>query len=75
MSLLFIGLPGGGEWIIILFVALLIFGRRLPEVARSMGKSINEFKHGLNEVKDNIQSNIQDEEKKEENHQEENQQL
>jgi len=46
------GIPGGWEWIIILVVALLIFGRRLPDVARSIGKSLTEFKKGINEAKD-----------------------
>ncbi len=48
------GLPGGSEWIIIGLAALLIFGRRLPDVARSVGKSIVEFKKGLRDVKDDI---------------------
>jgi sec-independent protein translocase protein TatA len=42
------------EWIIILVVALLIFGRRLSEVARSFGRSINEFKRGMKEVEDEV---------------------
>ncbi|MEK6677146.1 MAG: twin-arginine translocase TatA/TatE family subunit [Planctomycetota bacterium] len=42
------------EWIIIGAVALLIFGRRLPDVARSFGKSIIEFKKGLRDVHDEI---------------------
>lgn len=46
------GLPGGSEWIIILVVALLIFGSRLPTVMRSLGKSVNEFKKGVNDVVD-----------------------
>ena len=31
-------------WIAILFIALLLFGARLPKMARNMGKGINEFK-------------------------------
>ncbi len=48
------GLPGGAEWIVIGLIALLIFGRRLPDVARSVGKSIVEFKKGLKDVKDDV---------------------
>ena len=46
------GIPGGWEWIIILVVALLIFGKRLPEIARGVGKSLTEFKKGINEAKE-----------------------
>ncbi len=43
---------GLGHWelLAIAFVALLIFGKRLPSVAKSMGKSITSFKHGLREI-------------------------
>lgn len=45
-----------GMWnvLIILIVALLLFGNRLPEVARSFGRSINEFKRGMREIEDDI---------------------
>jgi sec-independent protein translocase protein TatA len=52
------GLPGGSEWIIILFVAVLLFGRRLPDIARSVGKSITEFKKGIHEAKDEISDSV-----------------
>ena len=46
------GFPSGAEWFVILVVALLLFGKRLPEVARSMGKSVTEFKRGLQGIDD-----------------------
>ncbi|PHQ80025.1 MAG: Sec-independent protein translocase TatA [Phycisphaera sp.] len=39
---------------IILMVGLLLFGRRLPEVGRGLGKSIVEFKKGLRDVTDEL---------------------
>lgn len=47
---LFTGMPGPGELIVILLVILLLFGaKRLPELARSLGKSLGEFKKGRDE--------------------------
>jgi sec-independent protein translocase protein TatA len=52
------GLPAGSEWILIALVALLIFGRRLPEIARGLGKSITEFKKGIRESQDEISKTL-----------------
>ena len=49
------GMPGGTEWIILLVLGLLIFGRRLPEVGRSLGRGIVEFKKGIKGVEDEIE--------------------
>jgi sec-independent protein translocase protein TatA len=58
MNILAFGMPGGPEWIIILIIAVLIFGRRLPDIARSVGKSITEFKKGIHEAKDDVASSM-----------------
>jgi sec-independent protein translocase protein TatA len=47
--------PGGWEWILIAIVALVLFGKRLPDVARSFGKSIVEFKKGIRDVQDEVE--------------------
>jgi sec-independent protein translocase protein TatA len=49
-----LGIPGGWEWIIVLIIALLIFGKRLPSTMRSIGKGVVEFKKGLKGVKDEV---------------------
>ncbi|MGE3171257.1 MAG: twin-arginine translocase TatA/TatE family subunit [Planctomycetota bacterium] len=41
------GMPGGWEWIAILLVVLLLFGHRIPGMARALGSGITEFKRGL----------------------------
>src|SRR5213080_152444 len=51
-----LGMPGGAEWIIIAALGLLFFGKRLPEVGRSLGKGIVEFKKGLKGIEDEVES-------------------
>ena len=44
------------EIIVIVLVALLLFGSQLPKIARSAGKSIVEFKKGVKDVKEEIKA-------------------
>jgi len=50
--------PGWGELLIIAFIGLLLFGRRLPEVGRSLGKGIVEFKKGLRGIEDDLEDSV-----------------
>ena len=50
-----LGMPGLTEWIIIGALGLLIFGKRLPEVGKSLGKGIVEFKKGLKGIEDDVE--------------------
>lgn len=54
MTLLALGWPGPFEMLILAGLGLLIFGKRLPEVGRSIGKTIVEFKKGMKEVESEI---------------------
>ncbi len=56
--ILAIGFPGGMEWIVILVIAVLIFGRRLPEIARGIGKSIAEFKKGIKDTEREVKKSL-----------------
>jgi sec-independent protein translocase protein TatA len=47
-------MPGMAEWIMIAAIGLLIFGKRLPEVGRSLGKGIVEFKKGLAGIEEQV---------------------
>jgi sec-independent protein translocase protein TatA len=55
-------MPQGMDWIWILLIVLVIFGgRKLPDLAKNLGKGLSEFKKGLNEAqttKDDIVDDI-----------------
>ena len=50
--------PGPMEMLIVGVIALLLFGKRLPEVARSLGKGIVEFKKGVRGIEDEVDSSV-----------------
>jgi len=52
--------PGPFELLVILIVAVLLFGRRLPEIARGLGKSMTEFKKGIREAEETKDEVIND---------------
>jgi len=52
----FTGGVGSQEMIVVGILALLLFGKRLPEVARSLGKGFSEFKKGVSGFEDEIRS-------------------
>lgn len=54
------GSIGMQEIVLILFILLLLFGaKRLPELGESLGKGIREFKRGVSEIKEDIESDDQ----------------
>ena len=55
---------GTGEILIFLFVILLLFGaKKLPELAKGLGKGIKEFKDASSSIKDEVTKSINDDEK------------
>ncbi len=48
-------MPGPGEMIILLVIGVLLFGRRLPEIGRSLGKTVTEFKKGVKGLEDEVE--------------------
>ena len=51
---------GPFEIALVAIAALILFGKKLPDVARSMGKGITEFKKGIKEVGDEVEKPIED---------------
>ena len=49
-----ISMPGGWEWIVIGIVVFIIFGKRLPNTMRSIGKSFASFRQGFKGVEEEI---------------------
>lgn len=59
------GQPGWLEILVVLLVALLLFGsKKLPELARALGKSLSEFKRGKDEIVKELTKDHPDDENK-----------
>ncbi|CAN5595807.1 hypothetical protein BH23BAC1_BH23BAC1_19330 [soil metagenome] len=57
--LLFIGGLGGGEIAVILAIILIFFGpKKIPEIARSFGRGIREFKKASEEIRNELEEGL-----------------
>lgn len=50
----FLGSIGTPEILLLVVLGVLLFGRKLPDLARSMGKSMTEFKKGMRGIEDEV---------------------
>jgi sec-independent protein translocase protein TatA len=51
---LFAWLPGPMEMVVLAVIGVILFGKRLPDVGRSLGKTITEFKKGMKGLEDGM---------------------
>ena len=59
------GMPGGWEWIVIgLFLVVFFGAKKIPEIARGLGKGIREFKDATKDIKQEIEQGAQSDDKK-----------
>lgn len=64
-TFLFLSLPGGMEWVIILFVVLLLFGgKKIPELMRGLGKGIREFNSARSHIETEIKEGMRESDRK-----------
>jgi sec-independent protein translocase protein TatA len=64
-TVLAFGMPGGWEWIVIgLFLVAFFGAKKIPEIARGLGKGIREFKDSTKYIKQEIEQGAQSDEKK-----------
>jgi sec-independent protein translocase protein TatA len=42
------------HWLVVLVIGILLFGKRLPDIGRTLGKSLVEFKKGMKGLEDNL---------------------
>ncbi len=58
------GAPGLPEILIVCFIVLLLFGKRLPGVMRSLGRSVVEFKKGVKGIEEEVEEKVEEESRK-----------
>lgn len=59
MILLFLDSLGGGELLVVMLFALFFFGsKKIPDIARGVGRASREFKDAMNNVKSELESNM-----------------
>ena len=64
-TLLFLSMPGGSEWILIVIAVLVLFGgRKIPEFMRGLGRGIREFNDAKSNVKKEIEEGINEKDSK-----------
>jgi len=58
---LLISMPSGGEWIWLLVIVIVLFGgKKIPELARGIGKGIREFNDAKEGVKNEIENGMKE---------------
>lgn len=63
-NLLFLSMPGGTEWVLIILAILILFGgRKIPEFMRGLGRGIREFNDAKTNVKKEIEEGMTEKEK------------